>query len=396
VAVEEASEIGRRLRQIRRARGKSLEVIAGLAGISASYLSRLEKGDRALDRRSLIVGLAEALEVAPTEITGPSPGMPRDGDGDRALTDVRLSLLAVSLGEPQGEVQQIEHLSARVADVLAAQNECRSDVVGALLPSLVRDLHQTVIAHRHEREVLRLLALAHMQGTQAWLATVGAPVDLAWQAATLARHAAEVLDEPMSLAVSAYGNSLGLLAAGAFDLASRTVAAVELPLITPEQMQVAGSLALASSLIAAAENEPAQQASALDLANDLAQHTGEGNALGFGFGPSNVGVWRMQGALEVGEPAEAARIAKTVNPEALAVRARQAVYWREYGRALARLPRRHDEAVTMLRKAELISPEHVHRHPFTRSVLAELLAKSKRNTAGRELRGMAYRAGLPV
>ena len=118
--------------------------------------------------------------------------------------------------------------------------------------------------------------------------------------------------------------------------------------------------------------------------------------LGFGFGPSNVGVWRMQGALEAGEYAEAATIAETVSPDALTVRARQAVYWREYGRALARLPKQRDTAVMMLRKAERISPEHVHRHPFTKSMLAELLSRAKRDAVGRELRGLAYRSGLPV
>jgi len=61
--------IGHTLRQIRRARGKSLTVVAGLAGISPSYLSRLESGERALDRRSLILTLANALEVAPGDIT---------------------------------------------------------------------------------------------------------------------------------------------------------------------------------------------------------------------------------------------------------------------------------------------------------------------------------------
>lgn len=396
MAPEQSSEIGRRLRQIRHARGKSLTVIAGLAGISASYLSRLESGERALDRRSLISALADALEVAPTEITCAALRAPREGHDDRALTEVRLSMLAVSMGEPRGDVQPVEQLRARVADVLVAQNECRADVVGAALPSLVRDLHATAGARRDEREVLRLLALAHMQGTQAWLATIGAPIDLAWQAATLARQAAERLNEPLSLAVSAYGTSLGLLAAGAFDLAARTLAAVELPLVTPEDMQVAGSLALVSSLVAAAENETANRATALDHATDLARRTGEGNALGFGFGPSNVGVWRMQGALEVGEHAEAAHIAETVNPAALTVRARQAVYWREYGRALARVPRRHDHAVKMFRNAELISPEHVHRHPLTRSLLAELLVRAKHDAVGRELRGMAYRAGLHV
>ncbi len=42
--------IGDRLRRIRRSRGKSQRVIAGLAGISTAYLSMLETGHRALDR----------------------------------------------------------------------------------------------------------------------------------------------------------------------------------------------------------------------------------------------------------------------------------------------------------------------------------------------------------
>lgn len=388
--------IGHTLRQIRRARGKSLAVVAGLAGISPSYLSRLESGDRALDRRSLILALADALEVAPSEITGAALTVPREGDDDRALTDVRRALLAVSMGEPRGELQPVEQLQARVAGLLAAQNDAHADEVGAALPALIRDLHTAEQAHRGEPEVLRLLALAHMQGTQAWLAMIGAPIDLAWQAAMLARQAAERVDEPLPLAVAAYGTALGLLAASSFDLAARTLSAVELPHVDGEHLQVAGSLALASSLVAAAENKPAQRSAALEHAADLATHTGEGNALGFGFGPSNVAVWRMQGALESGEHAEAARIAETVNPHALTVRAREAVYWREYGRALAHLPRRHDEAVRMLRRAELISPEHVHRHPFTRSTLAALLAKARRDAIGRELRGIAYRAGLHV
>jgi hypothetical protein len=118
--------------------------------------------------------------------------------------------------------------------------------------------------------------------------------------------------------------------------------------------------------------------------------------VGIRIRPSNVGVWRMQCALESGEYTEAADIARTVDPDALTVRARRAVYWRKYGRALARVPKQRDTAVAMMRKAEQISPEHVHRHPFTRSTLAELIAKVKRDAVGRELRGMEFRAGLHV
>jgi transcriptional regulator with XRE-family HTH domain len=48
----------------------SLEVLGGLAGISAAYLSMAETGKRRLDRYSLIVALAAALGVPPGDLTG--------------------------------------------------------------------------------------------------------------------------------------------------------------------------------------------------------------------------------------------------------------------------------------------------------------------------------------
>lgn len=388
-------EVGRTLRGVRRARGKSLDVIAGLAGISKSYLSRLESGDRALDRRSLVVALADALEVAPSEITGSALATPRERADDRALQEIRAALLAVSLGEPRGEIRPVEQLRGRVANLVAAQNDAESAAVGAALPALIRDLHTTVDA-RGGVDVLRLLPLAHVQGTQAWLTAVGAPIDLSWQAVLLGRRAAERAAEPIPLAVSAYGTALGLLSAGAFGHASHVLARVELPARTTEEIQLSGSLALASSLVSAARGDRSEQSAALEHAAELSERTGETNMLGFGFGPSNVAVWRMQGALESGDHSEAAEIAERVRADALPVRARQAVYWREYGRALAQLPKRRDAAVGMLRKAEEISPEHVHRHPLTCSTLTELVAKARRDSTGRELRGIAYRAGLHV
>lgn len=391
-----SSEIGANLRQIRKARGKSLAVVAGLAGISPSYLSRLESGDRALDRRSLIVALANALEVAPSEITGISITTPGELEEDRSLNSVRLALLSVSMSVPRGEIVPVEALTPRVTEILTAQRLCDYALVGEKLPGLVRDLHTTLKAHRDEREVLRLVVLTHVQGTQAWLGDIGASLDLAWQAATLAQQAAERLDEPLYSSIAAFGTAFGLLGAGGFDMASDTLSSVDPGTETTEAAQMSGMLTLTSSLVLAALKDSTERAAALDHAADLAEHTGEGNAFDFGFGPSNVGVWRMSVALEAGEHAEAARIAETVNPEALPSPTRRSAYYREYGRALARLPKQWDQAVLMLRQAELISPARIHRHPFMRAILAELIAKAKRDAVGRELRGMAYRAGLPV
>ncbi|MCP3805360.1 helix-turn-helix domain-containing protein [Allokutzneria sp. A3M-2-11 16] len=390
------ADMGARLRQIRQARRKSLKAVAELAGISEGYLSRLETGERALDRRSLILDLANALEVAPSEITGSPIATLGELAEDQSLGPVRLALLAVSMGEPQGQVLPVEALSARATGLLDAQRECRYAAVGEELPALIRDLHASLAAKREVKQLLRLATLVHVQGTQAWLMDIGANMDLGWQAATLAKSAAEELDEPVAHAVSAFGTGFGLLGAGAFSLAKRTLTAPEIGTRTAEEMQLSGMLALAKSLTAAAEKNESERASALEHAAELAEWTGEGNALWFGFGPSNVGVWRMSVALEAGEYAAAAKVAKTVNPEALASPTRKAAYWREYGRALARLPKQQDAAVMMLRKAELISPARIHRHPFMRSVLSELLTRAKQGAVRRELRGMAFRAGLPA
>ncbi|GAB2870838.1 helix-turn-helix domain-containing protein [Lentzea nigeriaca] len=387
---------GHQLRLIRNARRKSLTVIAQRAGISASYLSRLENGERALDRRSLVVALANALEVAPSEITGAALAAPGSSDEDRSLNGVRLALLAVSMGEPAGEVVPIDGLRVRVTELLDDQKDCKAVEVGQALPGLIRDLHTTLGAGHDVATLLKLLALTHVQGTQAWLMDVGANLDLAWQAAALAKGAAEQVDDRLTLAVSAFGTAFGLIGAGAFDLASRAVSTADPGTATPESMHAAGMLSLTSSLVAAARGNESERSAALDHAADLAAHTGEGNALWFGFGPSNVGVWQMSVALEAGEYAEAARIATTVHPDALPSPTRRSAYFREYGRALAHLPRRTNDAVMMLRRAEEISPTRIHRHPFMRSVLAELLTKTKRDSVGRELRGMAYRAGLHV
>jgi transcriptional regulator with XRE-family HTH domain len=70
LGVEEASAIGARARRIRRRRGLSLEVVAGLAGISKQYLSALERGRRGFNRRGLIEDLASALGCSVADLTG--------------------------------------------------------------------------------------------------------------------------------------------------------------------------------------------------------------------------------------------------------------------------------------------------------------------------------------
>ncbi len=394
---EEARTIGRRVRQVRNARQKSQRVVAERAGISKSYLCRLEKGQRALNQRSLIVALADALKIAPSELTTLPVLALADGDTDPAVKAVRRALIAVSHDVPGGEVVPVETLRTRVNALITAQRLCRHDQVGRDLPGLVRDLHTTIATGREVAELLGLAVLLHVQGSHAFLHDVGAPADLRGHAALLGRQAAESNGDPDMLGMAAFGSANGLLAAGEFDLAQAVLDSVRVPTATGQAEQLEGMLALSRSLVAAADRRPADVGAPLEYAAELAARTGEGRAYGLGFGPTNVGVWQMSVALECGDHAQAATIAEGVRPELLPSVARQAAYWGDYGRVLARLRGRREDAVWALRRAEELFPARVYRHPFTRDMVAELVARTPRDSpAGRELRKMAYRAGLPV
>jgi transcriptional regulator with XRE-family HTH domain len=394
---DDARTIGRRLRQLRYWRRKSLKAVAELAGISEGYLSKLESGHRALDRRSLIVALANALQVAPSELTQLPMPPPANGETDATIEAVRQALMAASHGVPGGAAHPVEEMRARVTTTIDALCRCeREREVGAALPGLIRDLHTSILAGRDVAELLNLAAWLHTQATVAWLSVAGAPTDLRTQAVLLARHAAGERDAAIPMGLVAAATARVGLAAGAFDVAQAALDAVTVPTSSAESMQLAGFLALRGSVVAAADGRLGDVDAALGYATDLANRTGEGNAYGLGFGPIKVGLYRMSGLLEVGDHERAAGVAESLDPQAHVNPSGRAAYWADYGRALARIRGRDGDAVAALRKAELISPHRIQRGPAIRELLTELVMRSRQDAVGRELRGMAYRAGLGI
>jgi len=389
--------IGRRLRRIRNARRKSLAVIAGLAGTTAGHLSRIENGERALDRVSLIVALADALQIAPSELISLPIPAPANGHTDAAIEAARSAVVAVSRNRPGGIVLPVTVLRDRVEATLNAHYGCDPDSkVGATLPTLIRDLHTSIAAGRDVAELLDLAVLLHAGATVGWLRVAGAPLDLRSEASLLALRAAQDRDTPTALGLATWGGLYVMVTGGEFALAQAELDAVTVPTNTPESMQLAGTLALCRSFVAAADSRPRDMDAPLELAKELAERIGEGNAYWLRFGLHTVGQWHMFAAREAGDYERAVSIAEALRPDVPADRSREADYWADYGRVLARVRGRQDDAVRALRRAELILPHRVQRDPFAREVLAELVSRAKRDAVGRELRGMAYRAGLPV
>jgi transcriptional regulator with XRE-family HTH domain len=398
VDVEEARTIGARARMIREARGKPLRVVAELAGMNRMKLSRIERGVYPLDSLSEIVALANALQIAPSELVRLPIPAPANGGTDAAINAVRTAVTAVSRDRPSGLVMPVEVLRERVTAVLDAHYDLASSQVGAALPGLIRDLHTSIAAGRDVAQLLDLAVLLHAGVTVGWLRVAGAPLDLRSEASLLALRAAQNRDTPTALGLATWGGVYVMATGGQFELAQAELDAVmNVPTNTPESMQLAGTLALCQTYLASAASRPGDMNAPLEMATELAARTEESvNAYWLGFGKHAVAQWHMAAAREIGDHELIVRTAEDLRPDVYD-RSREADYWVDYGVGLARSRRRSsDDAVLAFRKAEEISPHHVHRNPLVREVLAGLLTRSDRESpAGRVLRRMAYRAGLP-
>jgi transcriptional regulator with XRE-family HTH domain len=393
---------GLRLRRVRESRGKSQQVIADLAGIDRTYLSRIERGERAIGSRRLLHTLANALQVAPSDLTDLPVPRPANGHTDSSLEAVRLALMEVTAGHPGGEVQPVEQLRHRYQEVVDGNFKNYGDFKNraAVLPGLIADLHTTLAQRQEMAELLPLAVVLHAGPVGSFLNHVGASTDLRWIDVMLARTLAEESENPVMLGFVAMRATGVMRGSGALDLARVELDAITVPTATDEGCQVSGILALNRSLVAAGQGRLAEAAAALEHAGELAARiTGDPFTTGFGpvigFSPVHVAMYRVAAPLEYGEPDEAIRIAKTVNPREHRFPVFQSLYWTDYGRALTSVRRRDDAAQAMLH-AEKLHPTSVLRDPFNRDTLMELATHAKDNALGRAIRGMAYRAGLPV
>jgi transcriptional regulator with XRE-family HTH domain len=389
---------GTKLRQIRVARGKTLEVTAGLAGISPAHLSNLENGKYPPSLKHLAV-LANVLEVAPSEITKLPVPAPANGHTDAATERVRLALDAVDTGRPGGLSMPTGVLRDQVLHIQQARRSCEFATVSTELPGLIRNLHTTLNGGVDHAELLELAVYLHVHVTRPWLVHACAPTDLLRRSLFLAKRLAEEHGDATQVAVASYGIADALTISGSFETAADELASLTLPQRTPAIGGFLGFVALIRAVNAQHLDRLVDAAAAIEEAKELAERfgtTGELDSLGFFISPVDVAVFRMYLAIEENDPDKAMVIASGVDPRQHPFVTMRTSYYLDCGRALARLPGRHADAVKALRVAEGLFPTMMRRDSMVRDTLSSLLPRTKRDDVGRELRGMAHRAGLLV
>ncbi|KOU43571.1 helix-turn-helix domain-containing protein [Streptomyces sp. WM6378] len=410
---EQARRIGERLRSARRQRGMSLRSLAGLAGVSVGQLSMVENGRRLLDRSSHITALAEALQIAPSELTGQpfAPVDPHASAAHEAIPALRLALMGITLVIPSDrrppEVPA-GVLAERVARANRLYHAAAYGTLAAGLPALLADLHAAAEAAdgaaRHE--VLKLLADTYHPACTLLLKNLGY-TDLAFIAVTRAAEAITELDDPVYWALSGFFHTHVLMAAGSPTqaLAQATAAANALQghLTSPDAHALLGELHLISATSLTQDRQRSGDTRAEEVrahlaeAADLAGRTGETRAWHLNFGPTNVGIHQVSLNTDLGLHGTAVTAGDGVHPEALdEAPGRQAAFHADLGRALAHLRGREADAVTALLTAEQIAPQRIHANAPVRNTVAYLTDRQLPAHTARDLRGLAHRIGLPL
>jgi transcriptional regulator with XRE-family HTH domain len=399
-----APHVGARIRDIRTWRDVSLRVTAELAGISPAYLSMIENGERAVQRRSTLEAIARALRVSPTELGAlPTTGV-LDPDVSRALdslVDVESALTDVQLGEQTVTPRPWDAVAADVQHLYTVLRP-RGDIAAQmeLLPGLIRELNALVStdpAHRRQAlEALMLVLLAAGLASK-YVGSRGTP----GLAAMHMRDVAEELDEPRWLGLAMFSRAQ-TLGSGARrrsrELSLLAVQQLQPHLADEPVRQLVGMLHLNASLASAALDEPDVSATHLQEAQGIADSAPDPAGSGWAnlsFCRTNVAFWEVALTLETGDPGKVPELARNIQPERVASWSRQGAFYADLGRALATSKGTRDDAVVALARAEQLSPVSTRANVWARESVRDLLVRVKRDTAvGRELRGMAYRMGL--
>ncbi|MET9269377.1 helix-turn-helix transcriptional regulator [Kribbella sp. NPDC003557] len=393
--------IGERIGAYRKRRGMSQDALAGLVGMSRSWLSQVERGIRGVDRLSTLNDLATVLRIDVADLIGRDWVLAPDAPEQVTAVDAVRSQLASYhhlLGE-QAAPWPLPQLRTGAVQVHQAYQAAEYHRATEMLPALI-EAADALDGYQGREDRETHLARCSVYVAAAKLLTKVGEHQLGWLAADRATHAALAADSKAAQGMAAYQVVIALLRSEHIDDAERVaIRSAEglMPLIgsdTPDTVSLAGSLWLISSVIAARRTDRSTAAERLDTAGQLADLLGhDGNHWWTAFGPTNVQIHRASVASEFGDPYDVLRAATEIDSSTLPAGLQGRRSRLHIDLAWAQTQAKNDmEAILHLQQAERVAPEAIRYHTIARELVRELLRRSRKPTPA--LTAIATRAGV--
>ncbi|MEU7370043.1 helix-turn-helix domain-containing protein [Streptomyces hygroscopicus] len=385
--------IGDRIGRLRERRELTQEQLAEHANVSVDTVRKLEQNRRLTARLSTLNQLARALDVETSALIGQPTTFEVRSDGDTpsalALRQA-VSPLSDLLGEdPDPEdPPSVGALRASLRSTEVIRREGRMGAIGSLLPQLIRDARVAARAHHGSDQAAAHAVLAEAYQVAATTFTALGKEDAAFTAMERATEAARRSDDPHLESIGASTLAWIFTRQGRLEDAER-VALTYADQINPGFRSPPVDLSLWGILLLRAATATVRQGeSKYDRVEELLRlSTGAAASIGVDrldyatpFGPTNVGVAKVNFQVEMGKSAEAVTTARTVQRVSSLPPTWRARF--HVDRALAYSDLHRDESATCaLLKAEQDAPEWMRYHGTARQLVAELRGRERRRTS---------------
>ena len=381
---------GQRLQILRTRRGLTRDQLGGLTGRSGQWVKAVETGRLKTPRLEIILRLAEILRVRDlADLTGDQsvhvdlftgPGHPR-------LPAVKAAVDAFPLGA-QREAPPAAHLQARLARAWAARHSAPNhrDVIGGLLPDLIRDAQAAV--RQAETSTDRRAAhavLAEVYSLSQFFAAYQPDAALLWRVVERGLIAAQESEDPHAIGVAAWLAAQAHRDSGPahFDAADevnqQTLAYLEplLPDAPDEVLAIMGALTFEAGYTAARRGETGTAWRYWDQAREMAdQLPADYYHPITSFSRAIMGAHAVTIAVELHQGGESVRQAAAADAVTIPSRPRRARHRIEEARGY-QLDGQPDVALATLDKAFEAAPETIRYNGYAkRIVLEEAEAKS--------------------
>nr|WP_274598911.1 helix-turn-helix transcriptional regulator [Streptomyces albus] len=201
---------GQRMQILRERRGMPRTVLAGLLGMSPSWVKQVENGRLKTPKLPMILRIAEVLRVRSlSDLTGDqSVGVDLfTGPGHPLLPAVAAAVNAYPISSTGQEAPPREHVAARLARAWTARHQAANhrEVLGQLLPDLIRDAQLAVrqaesAADRREAQAV----LSEVYSLSQFFVAYQPAASLLWRVAERSMVAAQESEDPHAIGVAAW------------------------------------------------------------------------------------------------------------------------------------------------------------------------------------------------
>lgn len=397
---------GQRMQIYRQRRGMSRPVLAGLLGKSPSWVKQVESGLIQAPKLPMILRIAELLRVRDlADLTGDQtlhvdlfigPGHPR-------LAAVKAAVDAFPFTADR-EAPPTLHLRHRLDRAWAARHEAPNhrEVVGELLPGLIRDAQLTVrqadtAADRRAAQAI----LSEVYSLSQFFVAYQPDSALLWRVAERGMVAAQDSEDPHAIGVAAWLTAQAHRDSGPahFDAADAVTLDVlrflepQLPDATDDVRAIAGALQFEAGYTAARRGETGTAWAWWDKAEKTAKKLpADYYHPVTSFSRAIMGAHAVTVAVELHQGGESVRQAAKADKAVIKSRPRRARHRIEEARGY-QLDGQPDVALATLDKAHEAAPETIKYNGYARRIVLEE-TEAKAPDRRRRASALAVKLGL--